>query len=183
MSAWALIAVGLWGTGLPLVAPPPQERVVGTQGLQHQVRHLMQQAREGKLPPEVLIPRMLKAYRRVGQAASVSPARRKELQGVLAHALVRQAEKMTYRVRAQRATGPRGGASRTAVPGTAGGPAEREQAQALIELIQRTICPDSWAVNGGNGTIFYFAPAKALVVRQRGQLHRRLEGLLKQLRK
>ena len=29
-------------------------------------------------------------------------------------------------------------------------------AQALIDLIQTTIAPDTWAINGGNGTIFYY---------------------------
>jgi hypothetical protein len=37
-------------------------------------------------------------------------------------------------------------------------------AQQLIDLIRATICPDTWAVNGGNGRIFYYSPLQVLVV-------------------
>ena len=35
----------------------------------------------------------------------------------------------------------------------------------LVDLIQRVISPDSWDVVGGPGTIVYYAPLQAIVVR------------------
>jgi hypothetical protein len=56
--------------------------------------------------------------------------------------------------------------------------AELAGAQALIDLITRTIEPDSWAENGGRGTISYFAPVHALVVRNTLHVHEQIGGVL-----
>jgi hypothetical protein len=56
--------------------------------------------------------------------------------------------------------------------------AELSNAQALIDLITRTIEPDSWAENGGRGTITYFAPVHALVVRNTLHVHEQIGGVL-----
>jgi hypothetical protein len=45
-------------------------------------------------------------------------------------------------------------------------PYATESGEALIDMIQRTIAPESWDVNGGRGSIFYWAPGQALIVRQ-----------------
>ena len=50
-----------------------------------------------------------------------------------------------------------------------------------MELIQRTIAPASWDVNGGPGTIQYWRPGRALVVRQTDEMHERIGDVLKQL--
>ncbi|MHB8901622.1 MAG: hypothetical protein ACYC6Y_22950 [Thermoguttaceae bacterium] len=55
--------------------------------------------------------------------------------------------------------------------------------QHLVELIQKTVAPSSWDVNGGLGTIFYWRPGRALVVRQTGQVHDEMGGVLGQLRR
>ena len=60
--------------------------------------------------------------------------------------------------------------------GAAGGAAVHVQAENLIDLIQRTIHPDHWDVHGGPGTIVYFAPLQALVVRASSEVHRNLGG-------
>lgn len=52
----------------------------------------------------------------------------------------------------------------------------------LIELIQRTISPQSWDVAGGASTIRYWRPGMALVVRAPQGLHEQLGPLLGQLR-
>lgn len=54
---------------------------------------------------------------------------------------------------------------------------------ALVELIQRTIAPGFWDVNGGPGTIVYYAPLRALVVRATGEIHGNLRGALGGLRR
>jgi len=55
--------------------------------------------------------------------------------------------------------------------------------QELVELIQRTIRPESWDVNGGPGTIYYWRPGRAMVVRQTWEVHEELDDLLRQLRR
>ncbi len=77
---------------------------------------------------------------------------------------------------ADSATGGAGG--RTAALNGGG---ELAAAQKLIDLIQNTIEPDSWQVNGGRGTISYYAPLRVLVIRQTGEVHHQLGGALQQL--
>ena len=54
---------------------------------------------------------------------------------------------------------------------------------ALVELIQRTIAPGFWDVNGGPGTIVYYAPLRALVVRATGEIQGNVRGALGGLRR
>mgnify|MGYP004253988137 CR=1 FL=1 len=52
----------------------------------------------------------------------------------------------------------------------------------LVALIQRTITPQFWDVNGGQGVIVYYAPLRLLVVRATSQVHgqiRDLNGMLR----
>ena len=64
-----------------------------------------------------------------------------------------------------------------------GGGAVNDHAQQLIELIQRTIRPNSWDVHGGQGSMFYFRPLMALVVRATSEVHGDVGGLLRALRR
>jgi hypothetical protein len=57
-----------------------------------------------------------------------------------------------------------------------------QNAQQLIDLIQTTIAPASWDVNGGPGTIVYFAPRQVLVVRQTGDVQDRVGAAIRGLR-
>ncbi len=51
----------------------------------------------------------------------------------------------------------------------------------LVQLIQSTISPASWDVNGGTSTIVYYRPGRALVVRAPQSLHGKIGPLLGQL--
>jgi hypothetical protein len=64
-----------------------------------------------------------------------------------------------------------------------GGAARGDYGQDLVELIRRTIAPESWDVNGGRGVIVYYRPWYALVVRARGEVHGQVGGLVDGLRK
>lgn len=64
-----------------------------------------------------------------------------------------------------------------------GGGSASDHAQELIDLIQRTISPQSWDVNGGQGSMFYFRPLMALVVRATSEVHGDVGGLLEALRR
>jgi hypothetical protein len=52
----------------------------------------------------------------------------------------------------------------------------------LVELIERTINPAFWDVNGGPGTIVYYRPLMCLVVRATTEVHGNVGGVLGGLR-
>jgi len=56
------------------------------------------------------------------------------------------------------------------------------EAQSLIDLIQATVSPEAWDINGGQGSIRYFSNGRALVVRGPEDVHDALGDLLRQLR-
>ena len=66
--------------------------------------------------------------------------------------------------------------------GAAGG-APVDYADDLIDLITETISPAQWNVNGGEGSIMFYRPALALVVRASSEVHTGVGGLLGGLRK
>ena len=69
-------------------------------------------------------------------------------------------------------------------PGTFGGPQGiPEYGWELVELIEQVVSPHTWARNGGKGQIWYWAPGRALVVRQTEEVHQQIEDLLNQLRR
>jgi hypothetical protein len=81
--------------------------------------------------------------------------------------------------------GPPGSSARYAGgahPGAGGGQQVIDHGLELVELIQHTIAPSTWDVNGGNGTIVYFAPRQALVVRQTAEVHGDLLDVIRNLR-
>lgn len=64
-----------------------------------------------------------------------------------------------------------------------GGGAVASNASDLIELIQRTIKPEHWDVNGGPGTIFFYQPLNALVIRASTEVHSTVGRSLDELRR
>ena len=60
--------------------------------------------------------------------------------------------------------------------GANGGGIIRANADDLIRLIQSTISPSFWDVNGGVGTIQFYAPLNALVIRATEDIHYRIGG-------
>ena len=76
---------------------------------------------------------------------------------------------------------PAGTGSATA--GGPGGGAVDDNALDLIELIQSTIAPQSWDVQGGPGTIRYYRPLHVLVIRQTGEVHGKVGNLAGKLRR
>ncbi len=56
------------------------------------------------------------------------------------------------------------------------------ESQKLIDLIQATVRPETWDVNGGRGSIAYFANGHGLVVLATAHVHDDLGALLRQLR-
>jgi hypothetical protein len=52
----------------------------------------------------------------------------------------------------------------------------------LIALIEATISPDTWNINGGPGAIVYYEPLRAIVVSAPEDVHTEIGGALGQLR-
>lgn len=73
-------------------------------------------------------------------------------------------------------------AAASSAPPPRGGDMVADNGRGLVELIQRTIRPEHWDVNGGPGTIVYFAPLRCLVVRASGEIHEGVGGLIDGLR-
>jgi hypothetical protein len=88
-----------------------------------------------------IAPAVVAAFRRLGASEKLPEGERRKLQAQL-HTRLTELQ-TALRRREQRAAAPHGG-------GVAA------NAQDLINLIQTTIAPETWAINGGNGTIFYY---------------------------
>jgi hypothetical protein len=54
----------------------------------------------------------------------------------------------------------------------------RDYGPELARLIQRTISPATWNVNGGQGAVVYYAPLRVLVVRAPADVHDQIGGVL-----
>jgi hypothetical protein len=67
--------------------------------------------------------------------------------------------------------------------GAFGGGTANDHGQELIDLIERTIQPDFWDTAGGPGSMFYYRPLMALVVRATSEVHGNVGGLLDALRR
>lgn len=70
------------------------------------------------------------------------------------------------------------GSDQPATSGLSGGASAAAQAQQLIDLIEAVIQPESWANNGGLGTIRYWSPGYALVIRNTQAVHEEIGGLV-----
>ncbi len=58
-----------------------------------------------------------------------------------------------------------------------------DHGELLVELIQTVIRPETWDINGGTGTIYYWYPGRALVIRQMDEVHEDIADVLGQLRR
>ena len=67
--------------------------------------------------------------------------------------------------------------------GSFGGGTVTDNGQELIDLIEHTIRPDFWDTAGGPGSIFYYQPLMALVVRATAEVHGDVSGLVEALRR
>ena len=65
--------------------------------------------------------------------------------------------------------------------GANGGGIIERNADDLIRLIQSTIDPSFWDVNGGVGTIVFYSPLNALVIRATEEIHYKIGGSISQL--
>jgi hypothetical protein len=132
-------------------------------------RALRESSRASGRDPIDTTPSVIFTYLRLSASEQVPAAERRRLQAQLGTRLTELDDVLRRRVK------------RAAASRSGGGIAN--DAQQLIDLIQATIAPDSWAINGGNGTLYFYAPLNVLVVRQTAEVHEQLGGTLGQLRR
>jgi hypothetical protein len=140
--------------------------------------------------------KLVSLYTEIGEAKQLAGAERSRLQARLKSRLSRLADAIALDVKRERAAGQTQAgsgsagdtsatsleASQTASAGSNGG-APQDDGQALVELIQATIAPQSWDVNGGPGTIVYWPAWHVLVVRQTDDVHEQIGGAMHAMRK
>jgi hypothetical protein len=90
---------------------------------------------------QVTAPSVVSIYRQVARSEKIPAADRRLLLGRLQSRLSEQ-ERALRRQEQHGFTSLSGGVA--------------ANAQELIDLIQSTVAPDTWAINGGQGTIYYF---------------------------
>jgi hypothetical protein len=155
---------------------------------------------------------LISLYKQIGEARELLPAERSRLQARLKSRLARLADAIALDVKQAPPTGhpPAGNRPSTAdqlsanrsstgteplsasqaaptgsqaAPTGSNGGAPQDDGQALVELIQATIAPQSWDVNGGPGSIVYWPAWHVLVVRQTDDVHEQIGGVVHGMRK
>lgn len=144
-------------------------------------------ARKVNPDPFTVAPPLIDLYRQLDSDRTLAHTERSKMQrGVkfrleslrdrlMRDALAQKRQQQRNSFRARRA-------GRSSKPGQSAGGGEIANAVKLIELIQNTIAPDTWDVNGGNGSIRYFSLLKVLVVRQTGEVHHQIGNGLSKLK-
>jgi hypothetical protein len=147
---------------------------------------------------------LLGLYKEVQQDTGLPRAQRDDLQKKLRYRLAQLAKQISHRVAcaARRASAKPdsvsvdkgakvlgqmggGGGAGMAMQGNPGGgnaaATDQDAGEDLVQLIQTVIAPKSWEANGGPGTIYYWRPQRAIVVRNTSEVHEQLSDTLEQL--
>ncbi|MCA9056397.1 MAG: hypothetical protein KDA75_21360 [Planctomycetaceae bacterium] len=128
------------------------------------------------------VPELLQLRAAIVSSDALSRARQVRNRRKIDYCLEKALERLD-RQRAHLAKGSLAKTSPTArTPGESvrlnGGSAEAARVQQLIDLIEMTIQPESWANNGGLGAIGYWSPGYALVIRNTQAVHAQIGGAL-----
>ncbi|MBW3539390.1 MAG: hypothetical protein KY476_03900 [Planctomycetes bacterium] len=178
---------------LALSGPLPGQAVTGFSVLQtpDELRDTYRQVLTESAPREkpdydVTVPRLVLVYEELQSAEGFSHSERSQMRGRLKGRLEQVEDRLARRALALRKEAARArlrSRSSDGDPPHLSGGGELARANDLIALIQKTIAPESWDVNGGRGSMSYFSLLKVLVVRQTGEVHHQLGDGLGQLRR
>lgn len=150
---------------------------------------LQKSARRAKPDPFEVVPELTGLYGSVDDVEAISFAEKSRMKRALKNRLEELRDRVIRNAvkeeRRRRRASPRTVRVRrpTTLPGDRLSGGEAARAMELVELIQNTIAPETWDVNGGNGSIRYFSLLKVLVVRQTGEVHHQIGKTLPQLGK
>lgn len=153
---------------------------------------LQKSARRAKPKLSEVVPPLVEVYGQLKEIEGISHAERSRMRGVVKARLEELRDKLIRELLRNKKLADRRKRGSQRVRNSepmdekaemlAGGGANAQAIQ-LIDLIQNTIEPESWQRAGGKGSIYYFDLLKVLVVRQTGEVHHQLGGVLGQLRK
>jgi hypothetical protein len=156
------------------------------------VKSLQKSARRAKPKLPEVVPALVEVFGQLKAVEGLSHAERSRMRGVVKARLEELRDQLIRELLRNKKLADRkksgGQRARSSEPVDekaqmlAGG-GTNAQAIQLIDLIQNTIEPDSWQRAGGQGSIYYFAQLQVLVVRQTGEVHHQLGGVLEQLRR
>lgn len=139
-------------------------------------------AKRSKLKPHEFVPELTQLYSELDSTTKLSHHESSKMSGTLKTRLEETRDKLkrqTLKLRAEiKKTAYRESLRTTKSPELSGPAQELARANELIELIQTTIEPDHWDVNGGKGSMRYFPNLKVLVVRASGEVHQQLGAAL-----
>lgn len=176
MSSGWLVPLMLWSAqaGVPQAKPASI-----LHAFREEVRQRMAESAGTRRPePETVGPKLLDLYRRLETAAVLPKLERLRLLRLVGTRLHQVETTLARRLeRAEKASkASRGGAVlHQQLPDNSRQGSNRNAATtrgwALVELIRETVDPDTWDVNGGEGSMFYHHPVLGLVVRQTGEVH------------
>ena len=152
--------------GLSATAPAFATARAAREGV---ARALRESNRASGRDPMDTTPSVVATYRQLSLSDRLPVAERRRLQAQLGTRLTELHDVLHRRMKRAEASHSGGGIA--------------NDAQQLIDLIQTTIAPDTWAINGGNGTLYFYAPLNVLVVRQTAEVHEQLDGTLGQMRR
>lgn len=154
---------------------------------------------------EIAARELLALYNSLDQDSQLSDSQREKYRVQLRHRLLKAAERIAYLEAVKRRVEEPGRPASVEIPEGKAEPLAQRQGAAmglapmggqggrggtipdageqLVDLIQRTVAPGSWDVQGGPGSIYYWRPGRALSVRHTGEVHEQVGGLLDQLRR
>ena len=159
-------------TAKPPERASPAQAVTPAEFRKSYLAAMRNSARRANPDPLQAGPQLLVLHQNVGEVERLSTAERSRMRRALEGRLGQVRDRLRRLVRPAKDRGSR-----------MAGPADTAQARRLIDLIQTTIAPETWDVNGGKGSIRYHSPLQVLVVRQTGEVHHQLGGVLGQLRR
>ncbi|MEX0703767.1 MAG: hypothetical protein WD069_16840 [Planctomycetales bacterium] len=175
-----------WMLSLALCAPPAeaielrQPVAEADDDVEADYRSLVQRTHRLQRPdPHEFVPRLVELRGRVAIDSALHAIERRRMTRGLDVRLVEMHTRLRHEV--SRAERDAKRAART--PSAEGGAALPRAALDLIGLIETTVAPETWAINGGRGTITYWGPGMALVIRQTGEAHHQVGGTLQQMRR
>lgn len=150
--------------------------------LRKDYRALQRAARRVRSDPFALTPKLVGLYVELSDPDSLPKGER----NAKFHALRVQLRKMHNKLVPVAAKGrgesKRRRSAKPQIASAAGGGGTAARAGQLIRLIQSTISPESWDVNGGTNSIQFYAPLNVLVVRAPGEVHHQIGGTLPNLK-
>ncbi len=144
--------------------------------------------RTAKPDPFEMVPQLIGMYETLRTVRGFPVSERNRMRETLRARLRSMRDRLAYDLaKLRRKEGRAGSRVRTArTDADSSGPlsgTEQQNVAELIDLIESTVEPDSWASRGGNGTMTYYRRLRVLVVRQTSQVHHQIGQTLGQLKK